>query len=77
MSPATAPQQQQPQAPPEPRSEQEVVQRFQELRQGAAELQAKIADLEAEAHEHELVITVNAGGGVRVVTAKGCVTGAT
>jgi prefoldin subunit 2 len=39
----------------EPKSEREVVARFQEMRQQLAELSNKIADLEAEAHEHDLV----------------------
>jgi hypothetical protein len=53
-----------PGAPPEPASEREVIARFQEMRQGVAEAAAKIGDLEAEAHEHGLVIkTLKVGGG--------------
>lgn len=40
----------------EPKNEQEIIARFQEMRQQVAETISKIADLEAEAAEHELVI---------------------
>jgi prefoldin subunit 2 len=43
-------------APPEPRTEQQVIARFNELRGQAASLQGKIIDLEGEIREHDLVV---------------------
>jgi prefoldin subunit 2 len=44
-----------PPAEPEPRSEQEVLARFQERRQAIAALAGRLGELEAEAAEHALV----------------------
>lgn len=40
----------------EPRSEQEVIQRFNALRQEVTQLHQKVTELDAELQEHELVI---------------------
>eukprot|EP00775_Hariotina_reticulata_P000314 gene314-526_t len=41
---------------PEPKSEQEVVSRFQQMRQAVRMTWEKLNDIEAEAAEHDLVI---------------------
>lgn len=51
--------------PSEPRTEQQVLARFQDLRQAVSSTWSKINDLEAEAAEHELVIKVRAWCGSR------------
>lgn len=45
----------------EPRSEQEVVQRFSAMRQEVQGLYQKVGELDAELQEHELVIKAISG----------------
>eukprot|EP00877_Chromochloris_zofingiensis_P004872 jgi/Chrzof1/14386/Cz09g00260.t1 len=43
-------------AEPQLKTEQQIIARFQEMRQNISTVMSKIADLEAEANEHQLVL---------------------